>query len=117
MRPIRDFRPQQLYGVTQRGTQGQWVYRDDHTEVVAPPSIPDLSLTHSFKTVYRYTYAASLDLTAFLPPKILTQIAPAMIVPTATFVRFVRPTQRVSKSVECEAAGVRRRDSGRPLCC
>ena len=29
MRPIRDFRPQQLYGVTQRGNQGQWVYRDD----------------------------------------------------------------------------------------
>ena len=28
MRPIRDFRPQQLYGVTQRGNQGQWVYRD-----------------------------------------------------------------------------------------
>ena len=26
MRPIRDFRPQQLYGVTQRGNQGQWVY-------------------------------------------------------------------------------------------
>ena len=29
MRPERDFRPQQLYGVTQRGNQGQWVYRDD----------------------------------------------------------------------------------------
>ena len=29
MRPVRDFRPQQLYGVTQRGNQGQWVYRDD----------------------------------------------------------------------------------------
>ena len=29
MRSIRDFRPQQLYGVTQRGNQGQWVYRDD----------------------------------------------------------------------------------------
>ena len=29
MRQIRDFRPQQLYGVTQRGNQGQWVYRDD----------------------------------------------------------------------------------------
>ena len=29
MRPDRDFRPQQLYGVTQRGNQGQWVYRDD----------------------------------------------------------------------------------------
>ena len=28
MLPIRDFRPQQLYGVTQRGNQGQWVYRD-----------------------------------------------------------------------------------------
>ncbi len=29
MRPERDFRSQQLYGVTQRGNQGQWVYRDD----------------------------------------------------------------------------------------
>ncbi len=29
MREPRDFRPQQLYGVTQRGNQGQWVYRDD----------------------------------------------------------------------------------------
>ena len=29
MRPVRDFQPQQLYGVTQRGNQGQWVYRDD----------------------------------------------------------------------------------------
>ena len=29
MPPERDFRPQQLYGVTQRGNQGQWVYRDD----------------------------------------------------------------------------------------
>ncbi len=29
MRPVRDFRPQQLYGLTQRGNQGQWVYRDD----------------------------------------------------------------------------------------
>ncbi len=28
MRPLRDSRPQQLYGVTQRGNQGQWVYRD-----------------------------------------------------------------------------------------
>ena len=28
MRAIRDFRPQQLYGVTQRGNRGQWVYRD-----------------------------------------------------------------------------------------
>ena len=26
---FRDFRPQQLYGVTQRGNQGRWVYRDD----------------------------------------------------------------------------------------
>ena len=29
MRPDRDFRPLQLYAVTQRGNQGQWVYRDD----------------------------------------------------------------------------------------
>ncbi len=29
MRAVRDFRPQQLDGVTQRGNQGQWVYRDD----------------------------------------------------------------------------------------
>jgi REP element-mobilizing transposase RayT len=28
MRRERDFRPGQLYGVTQRGNQGQWVYRD-----------------------------------------------------------------------------------------
>ena len=28
MRAIRDFRPQQLYGVTQRGNRGHWVYRD-----------------------------------------------------------------------------------------
>ena len=28
MRPPRDYRPQQLYAVTQRGNQGQWVYRD-----------------------------------------------------------------------------------------
>ena len=28
MRPKRDFRPQQLYAITQRGNQGQWVYRD-----------------------------------------------------------------------------------------
>ena len=28
MRELRDFRPQQLYGVTQRGNRGQWVYRD-----------------------------------------------------------------------------------------
>ena len=28
MRPQRDFRPQQLYAITQRGNQGQWVYRD-----------------------------------------------------------------------------------------
>ncbi len=28
MRAPRDFRPQQLYGVTQRGNRGQWVYRD-----------------------------------------------------------------------------------------
>ena len=28
MRPLRDFRPQQLYAITQRGNQGQWVYRD-----------------------------------------------------------------------------------------
>ena len=27
MRPKRDFRPQQLYAITQRGNQGQWVYR------------------------------------------------------------------------------------------
>ena len=25
----KTFIPQQLYGVTQRGNQGQWVYRDD----------------------------------------------------------------------------------------
>ena len=25
----RDFRPQQLYAITQRGNQGQWVYRDN----------------------------------------------------------------------------------------
>jgi putative transposase len=29
VRPKRDFRPRGLYGVTQRGNQGQWVYRDD----------------------------------------------------------------------------------------
>jgi REP element-mobilizing transposase RayT len=29
MRANRDFRPLQLYGVTQRGNQGQWVYRDE----------------------------------------------------------------------------------------
>jgi REP element-mobilizing transposase RayT len=29
MRPNRDFRPHQLYAITQRGNQGQWVYRDD----------------------------------------------------------------------------------------
>ena len=29
MRPKRDFRPRGLYGITQRGNQGQWVYRDD----------------------------------------------------------------------------------------
>ena len=29
MRLPRDFRPQQLYGVTQRGNRGQWVYVDD----------------------------------------------------------------------------------------
>ena len=28
MRPPRDFRPQQLYAVTQRGNAGQWVHRD-----------------------------------------------------------------------------------------
>ena len=28
VRPKRDFRPQQLYAITQRGNQGQWVYRD-----------------------------------------------------------------------------------------
>jgi REP element-mobilizing transposase RayT len=28
VRPPRDYRPQQLYAVTQRGNQGQWVYRD-----------------------------------------------------------------------------------------
>lgn len=28
MRAPRDFRPQQLYGVTQRGNGGQWVHRD-----------------------------------------------------------------------------------------
>ena len=28
MRLLRDFRPGQLYGVTQRGNNGQWVYRD-----------------------------------------------------------------------------------------
>ena len=28
MRAARDFRPQQLYGVTQRGNGGQWVYRE-----------------------------------------------------------------------------------------
>ncbi len=28
MRLPRDFRPQQLYAITQRGNQGQWVYRD-----------------------------------------------------------------------------------------
>ena len=28
MRPPRDYRPQQLYAVTQRGNGGQWVYRD-----------------------------------------------------------------------------------------
>jgi REP element-mobilizing transposase RayT len=28
MRLNRDFRPGLLYGVTQRGNQGQWVYRD-----------------------------------------------------------------------------------------
>jgi hypothetical protein len=29
VRELRDFRPSQLYGVTQRGNQGQWVYRDN----------------------------------------------------------------------------------------
>ena len=29
MRPPRDFRPGQLYAITQRGNQGQWVYRDE----------------------------------------------------------------------------------------
>ncbi|MBY0505572.1 MAG: transposase [Bryobacteraceae bacterium] len=29
MRDLRDFQPQHLYGVTQRGNQGKWVYRDD----------------------------------------------------------------------------------------
>ena len=29
MRPRRDIRPLQLYAITQRGNQGQWVYRDD----------------------------------------------------------------------------------------
>jgi REP element-mobilizing transposase RayT len=29
MRPPRDSRPGQLYAITQRGNQGQWVYRDD----------------------------------------------------------------------------------------
>ena len=28
MRLPRDFRPEQLYAITQRGNQGQWVYRD-----------------------------------------------------------------------------------------
>ena len=28
MRLPRDFRPQQVYGVTQRGNRGQWVYVD-----------------------------------------------------------------------------------------
>ena len=28
MRPLRDFRPQQIYGVTQRGNRGQWICRD-----------------------------------------------------------------------------------------
>lgn len=30
MRPPRDFLPGHLYAVTQRGNQGQWVYRDPH---------------------------------------------------------------------------------------
>jgi putative transposase len=29
MRPNRDFRPGQLYAVTQRGNQGQWMYLDE----------------------------------------------------------------------------------------
>ncbi len=50
MRPLRDFRPQQLYAITQRGNQGQWVYRDaeDFTKALdlvrrrtgASPGIP-----------------------------------------------------------------------------
>ncbi len=28
MRALRDFRPGQIYGVTQRGNRGQWVYAD-----------------------------------------------------------------------------------------
>jgi hypothetical protein len=43
MRPPRDFHPGQLYAVTQRGNQSQWVYRDKH------------DFLHALDLIHKYT--------------------------------------------------------------
>jgi len=49
MRPPRDFRPGQLYGITQRGNQGQWVYRDDEDFLRALELMRKYALRHDVR--------------------------------------------------------------------